>query len=105
MSDRRKLEAAIGLTEQQKRFIGGDAPRASQDSDAGASSNPESRPAALSGGILVPITTRLQPLTAHLLRRAILQQRLAGRTPATVQEICEVAISRWLREQGFWEEL
>ena len=32
MSERRKLEAAIGLTEQQKRFIGGDAPRASQDS-------------------------------------------------------------------------
>ncbi|MGV2342223.1 MAG UNVERIFIED_CONTAM: hypothetical protein LVR18_52435 [Planctomycetaceae bacterium] len=25
------------------------------------------------------------------------------RTPATVQEICEVAISRWLREQGFWK--
>ena len=63
MSERRKLESAIGLTEQQKRFIGGDAPRASQDSDAGASSTAESRPAALSGGILVPITTRLQPLT------------------------------------------
>jgi hypothetical protein len=51
--------------------------------------------------LLVPLTTRLQPSTAAALKRAGLEQRLRGQEPATVQEIAEEAIQRWLEENGY----
>lgn len=51
--------------------------------------------------ILVPLTTKLQPSTTAALKRAVLEQKLRGRNPATVQEIAEEAIAAWLRTEGF----
>ena len=53
------------------------------------------------GPLLVPLTTRLQPKTADALRRACLEQKLARRTPNTQQEIVELAVAQWLKEQRF----
>lgn len=125
MAERRRLETALELTAEQRAFIAGGAtapqdqtgretvprddaaPRASQrtrqDEQVTAAATSPAEPFT-SGRLLVPLTTRLQPKTAHLLRRAILQQRLECRLPATVQEIIEVAVSRWLRDHGFWSE-
>lgn len=49
----------------------------------------------------VPLTTRLQPKTANALRRAYLEQKLNGRTPATQQEIVEAALVDWLRRNDY----
>ncbi len=46
--------------------------------------------------LLAPLTTRLQPATSAALKRAVLEQRLNGRNPATVQEIVEQAVGEWL---------
>lgn len=51
----------------------------------------------------VPLTTRLHPNTAVALKRASLEQRLHGASPATVQEIAEEAIQAWLRDSGYLE--
>jgi len=53
--------------------------------------------------LLVPLTTRLQPTTAAALKRAGLEQKLRGESPATVQEIAEEAIQDWLRGSGYLE--
>lgn len=53
------------------------------------------------GPILVPLTTRLEPKTADALRRACLEQKLARRSPDTQQEIVEIALKRWLRDNEF----
>ncbi|QDT52792.1 hypothetical protein Pan44_08040 [Caulifigura coniformis] len=57
-------------------------------------------PVGLYGPIKVPLTIRLNPQTADALRRACLEQKLARRTPNSQQEIAEIAIAGWLREQG-----
>lgn len=54
--------------------------------------------------ILAPLTTRLHPETADALRRACLEQRLRRRKPHTQQEIVELAVRRWLSENGFVEQ-
>lgn len=51
--------------------------------------------------LLVPLTTRLQPATAAALKRAGLEQKLRGHEPSTVQEIAEIAIQGWLKDNGF----
>lgn len=53
------------------------------------------------GQILIPLTTRLQPDTANALRRACLEQKLAGRQPATQQEIVEAAVRAWLADEDY----
>lgn len=55
----------------------------------------------LVGQLLVPLTTRLQPKTAEMLRRACLEQKLAGKRPHSQQEIVELATQAWLRENGY----
>lgn len=55
----------------------------------------------LVGGLLAPITTRLQPNTADALRRATLEQRLKRLRPATQQEIVELAVRDWLERNGY----
>ncbi len=51
--------------------------------------------------VLIPLTTRLHPDTALALKRASLEQRLRGFSPATVQEIVEIAVSEWLEQNSF----
>jgi len=53
--------------------------------------------------LLVPVTTKLRPATAAALKRAGLEQRLRGKNPATVQEIAEQAIQKWLLDSGYLE--
>ena len=52
------------------------------------------------GNVLVPLTTRLHPETALALKRASLEQRLRGLSPATVQEIVEQSVTHWLQSHG-----
>jgi hypothetical protein len=52
-------------------------------------------------GLLVPLTTRLQPETADALRRAYLEQKLARKNPATQQEIIEAALQAWLKVHAY----
>jgi hypothetical protein len=52
-------------------------------------------------GLLVPLTTRLQPETADALRRAYLEQKLARKNPATQQEIVEAALRDWLKGHAY----
>ena len=49
----------------------------------------------------VPLTIRLQPKSAAFLNRAGLEQSLEGYKLATVQEIAEEAIQKWLRASGY----
>ncbi len=51
--------------------------------------------------LLVPIATRLRPATAAALKRAGLEQKLNGQEPSSLQEIIELAIQRWLRDNRF----
>lgn len=125
MTERRRVDTALELTAGQRAFIerGANGPQDKTEIETVPCKQPatrvlqpkkhlEQRSAApvvpadpfTSRRLLVPLTTRLQPKTAHLLRRAILQQRLECRLPATVQEIIEVAVNRWLRDHGFWFE-
>ncbi len=53
------------------------------------------------GNVLVPLTTRLHPETALALKRASLEQRLRGLSPATVQEIVEQSVTHWLQSHGY----
>lgn len=50
---------------------------------------------------LVPLTSRIQARTSHALRCAHLEQKLNRREPATQQEIVEIALQQWLRENHF----
>lgn len=52
-------------------------------------------------GLLVPLTTRLQPETADALRRAYLEQKLARQSPSTQQEIVEAALQEWLKKNAY----
>jgi hypothetical protein len=61
----------------------------------------ESQAASMLPGLLVPLTTRLQPKTADALRRAYLEQKLRRRAPDTQQEIVEAALVDWLRRHGY----
>ncbi len=51
--------------------------------------------------VLVPLTTRLHPETALALKRASLEQRLRGLSPATVQEIVKQSVTYWLQSHGY----
>ena len=57
------------------------------------------------GNVLVPLTTRLHPETALALKRASLEQRLRGLSPATVQEIVEQSLTHWLQSHGYLQPL
>lgn len=48
----------------------------------------------------VPITTRARPDVASALKRASLERQLAGTEPFYVQDIMEVALETWLRDNG-----
>lgn len=47
------------------------------------------------------VTTRLTHRTNELLTEAALRQRLSKSTPATRQDIIEVAVCQWLAEHGY----
>lgn len=47
-----------------------------------------------------PITTRARPEVASALKRASLQRQLAGASPSSMQDIMEVALENWLKENG-----
>ena len=47
-----------------------------------------------------PLTTRLRADLSAALKRASLERQLAGLTPNTVQDIIEVALEPWLRDNG-----
>ena len=51
--------------------------------------------------LLIPVTTRFDPRTAEALRRAHLEQRIKGLEPSTMQEIIQLAVQAWLRENDY----
>lgn len=51
--------------------------------------------------VFVSVTTRLEQPTANALRRAYLEQKLKGMSPATQQEIIEISVQAWLRDNGY----
>ena len=53
------------------------------------------------GNVLVALTTRLDQETALALKRASLEQRLRGLSPATVQEIVKQSVTYWLQSHGY----
>lgn len=127
MTQRRSLTTAMEITPEKLAFIQGAAPIAPQPPSepsthetvplvaptrkrSSIQQQPRSTPkdrdteeheASLLGVLLVPLTTRLQPVTADALRRAYLEQKLRGRRPDTQQEIVEAALQSWLRKEGF----
>ena len=48
-----------------------------------------------------PISTRLRGDLAKALKRAVLERKLAGESPDTVQEILDDALEPWLRAHGY----
>ena len=58
-------------------------------------------PQYLTNRITVSITTRLEQRTADALRRAHLEQKLKNVRPATQQEIMELAVQGWLKDNGY----
>lgn len=49
----------------------------------------------------VPVTTRARPEIATALKRASLTRQLNGIEPFYVQDIMEVALEAWLRDNGY----
>ena len=49
----------------------------------------------------VPVTTRARPEVATALKRASLTRQLNGIEPFYVQDIMEVALETWLRDNGY----
>jgi hypothetical protein len=75
--------------------------RTPRRADVNEGGEAESQTASLLGEMLVPLTTKLRRKTVHSLRRAYLEQKLNGQTPATQQEIIEEAVHEWLSRNGF----
>lgn len=63
----------------------------------GAESNPEDAPNP--PVTRAPISTRMRTDYQAALKRASLENQLAGREPATVQDILEQAIEPWLKQR------
>jgi len=128
MAKRRSVADALELTPQKVAFITkGTGPAEAITVQPGEIANPQSAelrrpcedpeirpdspvqrkrapeaapPAALLPHLLVPLNTRLQPETAHALRRAYLEQKLRGQRAATQQKIVEEALQGWLKRHG-----
>lgn len=62
---------------------------------------PQAAPQYLTNRITVSVTTRLEQRTADALRRAHLEQKLKNVRPATQQEIIEIAVQAWLKENSY----
>lgn len=60
-----------------------------------------STPQPMNGKVFISVTTRLEQGTANALRRAYLEQKLKGALPATQQEIIEIALQAWLRDNDY----
>lgn len=128
MADRRSIADALSLTPDKVDFIRGErkpavkpsapAPQLADQPPAEVGEGTETRQSpirrarrvreiqpdqgtTLLPDLLVPLTTRLQPDTAHALRRAYLEQKLRGQKPVTQQEIVEEALSDWLRRHSY----
>ena len=50
---------------------------------------------------LIPVTVRMRPELAGALKRASLELQLAGEEVFSQQDLVELALEPWLREQGF----
>ena len=75
---------------------------ATSDSAATINKAPENHGAGMTlGNVLVALTTRLDQETALALKRASLEQRLRGLSPATVQEIVKQSVTHWLQSHGY----
>ena len=101
MKGRRSLNGALELTPQKQDFI-----LQSESSDRPPQqvlADQDRTVAGSSKETLVPLTTRLRPATAQALRRAYLEQKLAGKHPDTQQEIVEAALHAWLAQMGFMQ--
>lgn len=48
-----------------------------------------------------PISTRMRTDFQAALKRASLENQLAGREPSTVQDILEKAVEPWLKQHGY----
>lgn len=99
MTHRRTLDTALVLTPEKEDFIRNGSDVKSSIA-TGRHEIPQQSPVR---STLVPLTTRLTVQTAEALRRAYLQQKLAGRVPDTQQEIVEAALREWLRHHGSLE--
>lgn len=97
MTQRRNLHTALALTPEQKTFVDGNNNSAEAIAELQAESSKSKPPRPT----LVPLTTRITQATAEALRRAYLEQKLAGRSPDTQQDIVEAAIREWLAENAF----
>jgi hypothetical protein len=91
-SDQRRKPAPSRRPSKRKRE--GNPPKIGQ-------TPPPSSDGSFVGQLLVTVTNRLQPKNAEMLRRACLEQKLAGRRPHTQQEIIERATQSWLKERGY----
>lgn len=49
----------------------------------------------------VPMTTRCRPELASMLKRASLERQLQGIEPSSMQDIMEIAMEQWLKENGY----
>ena len=58
-------------------------------------------PQPMNAKVYISVTTRLEQGTANALRRAYLEQKLKGALPATQQEIIEIALQAWLRDNDY----
>jgi hypothetical protein len=65
------------------------------------SSRPQAISQPLAHKVTMSVTTRLEQRTADALRRAHLEQKLKAMQPSTQQEIIEIAVQGWLRDNGF----
>jgi hypothetical protein len=116
MSERRPLvEGLKSVPSEQKAaeeaFVFG-SPRTAPDaakprpiaSAKGAGATPQDRAALLPQMYnRVPITTRAKPEHAIALKRASLMRQLAGTEPFYLQDIMDVALESWLRDNGHLE--
>jgi hypothetical protein len=121
MKERRALVEGLALDSSQKdrekAFVYGDASKSELQPPAATHDNepPVAELVAGDGKIAVqydskvlpqfagrvPVTTRARPEVATALKRASLTRQLNGIEPFYVQDIMEVALETWLRDNGY----
>lgn len=65
------------------------------------SAKPQPAPQSLHSKVMISVTTRFEQQTAEALRRAHLEQKLKNMQPGTQQEIIEIAVQAWLRDNDY----
>lgn len=107
MADRRTLIDALKtdpVREKEQEFVYADKPKPTpaQEPPVQMSQSVRNLASAMNfyNGVRVPLTSRVRPEVAAMLKRISLERQLAGIRPCALQDIVEEALDAWLAVNG-----